>query len=221
MMTKIYSYHEGTEELLVNTFRDADYLDACTISIPLNSVIADNELPKLSENQAYIVTGTRNQDGYFTVTENVTVIDDYRGQKVYIKTTGEEIEHKELGVLPDTVTLIAPLPYSEWSESANNWVEKPNADELRLQDRRKNAGKLNRNQILTELEIRLGFDKEKLVDLANERLEGVRKIKIRNIILEGQAFNLDNDDLWQFFTETLNIEPEQLFEFWEEAKNNY
>lgn len=221
MMTKIYSYHEGTEELLVNTFRDADYLDACTISIPLNSVIADNELPKLSENQAYIVTGTRNQDGYFTVTENVTVIDDYRGQKVYIKTTGEEIEHKELGVLPDTVTLIAPLPYSEWSESESKWVEKPNADELRLQDRRKNAGKLNRNQILTELEIRLGFNKEKLVDIANERLEGVRQIKIRNIILEGQAFNLDNDDLWQFFTETLNIEPERLFEFWEEAKNNY
>lgn len=220
-MTKIYSYHEGTEELLVNTFRDADYLDACTISIPLNSVIADNELPKLSENQAYIVTGTRNQDGYFTVTENVTVIDDYRGQKVYLKMTGEEIEHKELGALPDTVTLIAPVPYSEWSESTNNWVEKPNADELRMQDRRKNAGKLNRNQILTELEIRLGFDKEKLVDIANERLEGVRQIKIRNIILEGQAFNLDNDDLWQFFTETLNIEPEKLFEFWEEAKNNY
>ena len=128
---------------------------------------------------------------------------------------------EELGVLPDTVTLIAPLPYSEWSESANNWVEKPNADELRLQDRRKNAGKLNRNQILTELEIRLGFDKEKLVEIANEKLEGVRKIKIRNIILEGQAFNLDNEDLWKFFTETLNIEPERLFEFWEEAKNNY
>lgn len=218
---KIYSYNEETKELSLSTLRDADYIDACTPSVPLNSVVADSELPSLSNNQAYIVTGTRNQDGYFTVTENVTVIDDYRGQKVYIKTTGEEIEHKELGALPDTVTLIAPLPYSEWSESANNWVEKSNADELRLQDRRKNAGKLNRNQILTELEIRLGFNKEKLVEIANEKLEGVRKIKIRNIILEGQSFNLDNEDLWQFFTETLNIEPERLFEFWEEAKNNY
>lgn len=218
---RIYSYNEETNELFVNTLRQADQIDACTPSIPLNSVIADNELPKLSENQAYIVTGTRNQDGYFTVTENVTVIDDYRGQKVYIKTTGEEIEHKELGALPDTVTIIAPVPYSEWSESANNWVEKPNAEELRMQDRRKNAGTLNRNQILTEVEIREGYDKEKLVDIANERLEGARRIKIRNIILEGQAFNLDNDDLWQFFTETINIEPERLFEFWEEAKNNY
>ena len=220
-MMKIYSYNEETNELYVNTLRDADFIDACTPSVPLDSVIADNQLPSLSKNQAYIVTGSRNQDGYFTITNNVSTIDDYRGQKVYLKTTGEEIEHKELGALPNTVTLIAPTPYSEWSESANNWVEKPNADELRLQDRRKNAGTLNRNQILTELEIRLGFDKEKLVDLANERLEGVRKIKIRNIILEGQAFNLDNDDLWQFFTETLNIEPEKLFEFWEEAKNNY
>ena len=218
---KIYSYNEKTNELYVDTLRDADYIDACTISVPLDSVIADNQLPSLSKNQAYIVTGTRNQDGYFTVTENVTVIDDYRGQKVYLKTTGEEIEYQELGALPNTVTLIAPVPYSEWSESANNWVEKTNADELRLLDRRKNAGSLNRNQILTELEIRLGFDKEKLVEIANEKLEGVRKIKIRNIILEGQAFNLDNEDLWKFFTETLNIEPERLFEFWEEAKNNY
>ena len=186
MKIKIYSYNEETNELYVNTLRDADYIDACTISVPLDSVIADNELPILSNNQTYIVTGTRNQEGYFTVTKNVSTIDDYRGQKVYLKMTGEEIEHKELGALPDTVTLIAPVPYSEWSESANNWVAKPNADELRMQDRRKNAGSLNRNQILTELEIRLGFDKEKLVDIANERLEGVRQIKIRNIILEGQ-----------------------------------
>ena len=148
-------------------------------------------------------------------------IEDHRGKLAYLKENGEKTRITELGVLPDTVTLIAPTPYSEWSESANNWVEKPNADELRLQDRRKNAGKLNRNQILTELEIRLGFDKEKLVEIANEKLEGVRKIKIRNIILEGQLFNLDNDDLWQFLTETLDIEPEKLFEFWEEAKNNY
>lgn len=218
---RIYSYNEETKELLPSTLREADQIDACTPSVPLNSVVADSELPSLSNNQAYIVTGTRNQEGYFTVTKNVSTIEDYRGQKVYIKTTGEEIEHKELGALPDTVTLIAPVPYSEWSESANNWVEKPNAEELRMQDRRKNAGTLNRNQILTELEIRLGFDKEKLVKIANEKLEGVRKIKIRNIILEGQSFNLDNEDLWQFFTETLNIEPERLFEFWEEAKNNY
>lgn len=221
MMTKIYSYHEGTEELLVNTFRDADYLDACTISIPLNSVIADNELPRLSENQAYIVTGERNQDGYFTVTENVTVINDYRGQKVYLKTTGEEIEHKELGVLPETVTLIAPASYSEWSESANNWVEKPNAEELRLKDRRIKAGYLTRNQLLTVLEINRGDNKEKLVEIATSKLTGVSLIKVRNALLEAQTFTLTNDDMWQFFTEILAIDIQLLFEMWEEAQNNY
>ena len=85
-------------------------------------------------------------------------------------------------------------------------------------DKLKNSGSLNRNQILTKLEIRANFDKEKIVESANEKLEGVRKIKIRNIILEEQVFTLDNDDLWQFFTETLNTEPERLFKFWERTK---
>lgn len=218
---KIYSYNEETNELFVNTLRDADYIDACTLSIPLNSVIADNELPRLSENQAYIVTGERNQEGYFTVTENVTVIDDYRSQKVYLKTTGEEIEHKELGVLPETVTLIAPASYSEWSESANNWVEKPNAEELRLKDRRIKAGYLTRNQLLTVLEINRGDNKEKLVEIATSKLTGVSLIKVRNALLEAQTFTLTNDDMWQFFTEILAIDIQLLFEMWEEAQNNY
>ena len=201
--------------------RTADRIDACTPSVPLNSVVADSELPSLSNNQTYIVTGTRNQDVYFTVTENVTVIDDYRSQKVYIKTTGEEIEHKELGALPDTVTLIAPTPYSEWSESANNWVEKPNAEELRLKDRRIKAGYLTRNQLLTVLEIHRGDNKEKLLEIATSKLTGVSLIKIRNALLEAQTFTLTNDDIWQFFTEILAIDIQLLFEMWEEAQNNY
>ena len=218
---QIYSFNENTNELLIKTLRTADRIDACTPSVPLNSVVADSELPSLSNNQTYIVTGTRNQDVYFTVTENVTVIDDYRSQKVYIKTTGEEIEHKELGALPDTVTLIAPTPYSEWSESANNWVEKPNAEELRLKDRRIKAGYLTRNQLLTVLEIHRGDNKEKLVEIARSKLTGVSLIKVRNALLEAQTFTLTNDDIWQFFTEILAIDIQLLFEMWEEAQNNY
>ena len=217
---KIYSINEQTNELFPDTSREADRIDACTFSVPLNSVVADGELPSLSNNQAYIVTGSRNQDGYFTVTENVTVIDDYRGQKVYIKTTGEEIEHQELGALPDTVTLIAPTPYSEWSESANNWVEKPNADELRILDRRKNAGSLNRSQILTEMEVEYGYTKDHLLEKA-EQLTGTHKIKVRVAIEEAQAFTLFNEDIWLFFKDTLGIDKEKLFKFWENAKNNY
>ena len=140
---------------------------------------------------------------------------------VYIKTTGEEIEHKELGALPDTVTLIAPTPYSEWSESANNWVEKPNAEELRLKDRRIKAGYLTRNQLLTVLEIHRGDNKEKLVEIATSKLTGVSLIKVRNALLEAQTFTLTNDDIWQFFTEILAIDIQLLFEMWEEAQNNY
>jgi len=220
-MMKIYSYNKETKELIVNTLRESDYLDACTPSIPLNSVVADNKLPVLPKNQTFIVTGMRNNDGYFTVTKNISTIENFRGCKVFFKDTGEELEYKELGALPDTVTLTPPIPYSEWSESENIWIEKPNADELRLKDRRKNAGSLSRNQILTEIEIHYGKNKEKLVEIAEKELNGIHKIKVRNAILEAQTFTLENDDIWQFFTETLNIELEKLFLLWETAKNNY
>ena len=148
-------------------------------------------------------------------------IEDHRDQIVYLKENGEKIKITELGALPDTVTLIAPARYSEWSESANNWVEKPNAEELRLKDRRIKAGYLTRNQLLTVLEIYRGDNKEKLVEIATSKLTGVSLIKVRNALLEAQTFTLTNDDMWQFFTEILAIDIQLLFEMWEEAQNNY
>ncbi len=218
---KIYTFDEATKEILINTFRDADYIDACTPSIPLNSVIADKGLPALKPNQTLIVTGLRNADGYFAVSRNVEIIDDFRGIAVFDKKTGEQITHHELGMLPEAVTTIPPIPYSKWSESKNTWVELDNADELRLLDRRKAAGTLTRNQILTEIEIRRGENKEKLLEIAERELKGEHLIKVRNVINEAIEFTLANDDIWLFFTETLGIEIEQLFEFWEEAKKNY
>ena len=218
---KIYTFNEIDQEVLINTLREADYLDACTPSIPLNSVIADKGLPALKANQTLIVTGARNADGYFTVSKNLTKIEDYRNQAVYKKDTGEQLTHHELGALPDAVTTIPPIPYSKWSESKNTWVELDNADELRLLARRKAAGTLTRNQILTEIEIRRDENKEKLLEIAERELEGVHLIKVRNAINEAVEFTLENEDIWQFFTETLGIEIEQLFEFWEEAKKNY
>lgn len=153
--------------------------------------------------------------------ENWEYIEDHRDQIVYLKENGEKIKITELGALPDTVTLIAPARYSEWSESANNWVEKPNAEELRLKDRRINAGYLTRNQLLTVLEIHRGDNKEKLVEIATSKLKGVPLLKVRNALLEAQTFTLTNDDMWQFFTEILAIDIQLLFEMWEEAQNNY
>ena len=218
---KIYTFDEFNKEILVNTLREADYLDACTPSIPLNSVVADKPLPVLEVHQTLIVTGLRNADGYFAVSRNVEIIDDFRGIAVFDKKTGEQLTHHELGALPDAVTTIPPIPYSKWSESKNTWVELDNADELRLLDRRRAAGTLTRNQILTEIEIRRDENKEKLLEIAERELEGIHLIKVRNAINEAVDFTLINEDIWQFFTETLGIEIDTLFEFWEEAKKNY
>lgn len=96
-----------------------------------------------------------------------------------------------------------------------------NADELRLLDKRKDAGMLNRNQILTQIELEHGENKEKLVEIAERELTGIHLIKVRNAIMEAQTFTLENDDIWQFFTDTLDIDQDRLFRLWEEAKSNY
>ncbi|NUF09772.1 hypothetical protein GYY70_09575, partial [Snodgrassella sp. ESL0324] len=52
-------------------------------------------------------------------------------------------------------------------------------------------------------------------------LTGIHLIKVRNAIMEAQTFTLENDDIWQFFTDTLDIDQDRLFRLWEEAKSNY
>lgn len=217
---KIYSYNEETNELYVNTLRNADQIDACTPSIPLNSVIADRELPALSLNQTYFINGERDNNGCLTVSKNVSIIADFRNVTTYYKETGEEFIINQLGNLPDNVTILPPIPYGEWSESAGQWVEKANAADLKLLDRRKNAGSLNRSQILTEMEVEYGYTKDHLLEKA-EQLTGTHKIKVRVAIEEAQAFTLFNEDIWLFFKDTLGIDKEKLFKFWENAKNNY
>jgi len=147
--------------------------------------------------------------------------EDHRNDIVFSKKTGEKQIITELGSLPNDVTPIPPIAYGVWSESKNKWVEKTNAEELRLKDRRIKAGYLTRNQLLTVLEIHRGDNKEKLVEIATSKLTGVSLIKVRNALLEAQTFTLTNDDMWQFFTEILAIDIQLLFEMWEEAQNNY
>src|SRR5690554_3431888 len=49
------------------------------------------------------------------------LVEDYRGKTVYDKQTGAAREHRELGPLPDEVTLDEPGPYDKWVEGV--WVE--------------------------------------------------------------------------------------------------
>ncbi|WP_370387818.1 hypothetical protein [Snodgrassella alvi] len=145
-------------------------------------------------------------------------IEDHRGEVVYLKKTGEKQTITAIGKLSKDVTTCAPLPFTEWSEEAGAWVDVANADELRLQDKKEKAGVITRSQLLTAIELQYGKNKDDLLEIAERELTGERLIKIRAAILEAQFFRLDNEDLWLFFTETLSIEPDKLFELWETAE---
>ena len=95
----------------------------------------------------------------------------------------------------------------------------PDAEKLAL--KRSGAFNLSRCQFLTMTELDLGKDKDALMAVVTENYQGKTLVKLRNYIRESQVFSLDNDELWQFLTVTLNVEPDKLFSMWEEAKNNY
>ena len=147
-------------------------------------------------------------------------IEDHRGETVYSKKTGEMVVINELGVLPATVTTI-PYPdiYHQWSDKTNNWIEKADAEQLRLQDKRNNAASLSRTQMLSQLEITLDKNKEALVKDAEDVLKGIDLIKIRNYILETQFFALNDDNWWKYLTDVLHLGEKQIFDIWNEAIN--
>ncbi|MCO6518658.1 hypothetical protein [Snodgrassella sp.] len=151
--------------------------------------------------------------------DNWQYIEDHRGETVYSKETGEVIAIDEPGVLPATVTTM-PCPdiYHQWSEKANSWVEKADAAQLRLQNKRSTTGTLSRMQMLSLLEISLGKNKQALVEAAENAMSGIELIKIRNYILETQNFALENELWWNFLTNILQIQQDNVFKMWEEAR---
>ncbi|WP_239349804.1 hypothetical protein [Snodgrassella communis] len=150
--------------------------------------------------------------------DNWQYIEDHRGETVYSKETGEVVAIDEPGVLPATVTTM-PCPdiYHHWSKKANSWVEKADAAQLRLQNKRSTAGTLSRMQMLSQLEISLGKNKQALVESAENAMSGIKLIKIRNYIVETQSFSLDNDNWWKFLTDVLLLNEKQIFDLWNDA----
>ncbi|WP_239326158.1 hypothetical protein [Snodgrassella gandavensis] len=150
--------------------------------------------------------------------DNWQYIEDHRGETVYSKETGEVVAIDEPGVLPATVTTM-PCPdiYHQWSEKANSWVEKADAAQLRLQNKRSTAGTLSRMQMLSQLEISLGKNKQALVEAAENAMSGIELIKIRNYIVETQSFSLDNHNWWKFLTDVLLLNEKQIFDLWNDA----
>lgn len=95
----------------------------------------------------------------------------------------------------------------------------PDAEKLAL--KRSGTFNLSRCQFLTMTELELGKDKDALMEVVSKNYTGKTLVKLRNYIRESQVFSLDNDELWQFLTVTLNVEPDKLFSMWEAAKSNY
>ena len=96
--------------------------------------------------------------------------------------------------------------------------EKYLPDEEKLALKRSGAFSLSRCQFLTMAELDLGKDKDALMEVVSKNYTGKALVKLRNYILESQVFSLNNDELWQFLTVSLNIEPDKLFILWEAAK---
>ena len=147
-------------------------------------------------------------------------IEDHRGETVYHKGTGKPIIISELGALSENLTACKPLPYTEWEEKENAWVEVANADKLRLNDKKIQAGTLDRSQLLTQIELEYGKNKEELIKIAEQILTEPQLIRVRNAIIEAQTFTLINDDMWDFLTHGLNIKETDLFSLWESAKKH-
>lgn len=99
--------------------------------------------------------------------------------------------------------------------------EKYLSDKEKLALKRSGAFNLSRYQFLTMAELELGKDKDALIGVVSKNYTGKTLVMLRNYILESQVFSLENDELWQFLTVSLNIEPDKLFILWEEAKSNY
>lgn len=115
-MTQIYT--NKNNELIANSLHALEKLDNVTYFAVGDNVIADVDLPPLGENQAYLISGERNADGHYTVSNNVSVVADYRGIDVFDTETGEKVEHTELGDLPDSLTgKPRPGEYHTWGGS--------------------------------------------------------------------------------------------------------
>lgn len=140
---KYYSFNEQNNELLINTLRDFDYLDAVTPSYPIHSVIADVELPELNEKEALIVVSERTSYQYtkndieitinnvMLASQNLEIVEDHRGEKYFSTEDGSEIEIKEIGALPEHITT-EPRP-SIWHTYVDGaWIVTAKSEQAKL-----------------------------------------------------------------------------------------
>lgn len=115
------TYRQENSELIVSSLAELEKIDNVTYYVIGDNVIADEPLPAIKKNQALKVVGERNEDGHYTVSKNVKVVADLRGEKAYNIENGQEVEIQELGELPTNVTL-APRPSEYHTFKSGKWT---------------------------------------------------------------------------------------------------
>lgn len=126
-------YKQINGELISSSLSQLEKIDASTYYSVGDNIVSDSELPVLKKGQALIVSGNRNEKGHFTVSANVKVVPDFRGQTAYRKDDGNSVEITELGELDDVLTLKKPpTPYHTFKN--NKWVLTTEAKNKQLQD---------------------------------------------------------------------------------------
>lgn len=189
---KYYSINENTNEIILSTLRDFDYIDNITPSYPLFSIIHDEDLPVITEKQAYIASGERGVYKYMKddieitinnvllTSQNVVVVEDHRAGDYYSTKDGSKVEIKELGPLPGNVT-DQPKPDGHYKWNGKTWVEDTVAkDEAQKQS---NIAFLNYEENRTEDAI---AKLKRVVDrniATTEELEQFEELEIYSIYL--------------------------------------
>lgn len=128
-------------EVLADTLRDPDMIDAMTPSIPKHAVIIDSDLPATGENEALVMFGERDNSGHYLSSKNVKIVPDFRGKTAYQRTDGQPIDIKDLGELPDSLTFEErPSQYHTFYDA--KWVITDTNKALMLSDQRKKYQKM-------------------------------------------------------------------------------
>lgn len=88
----------------------------------------------------------------------------------------------------------------------------------KLLRKRKDAICLARYQFLTMAELSFDKNKDALISVIEKNFNGKSLIKLRNYLQESQSFSLTSEELWNLLTNILQIDPDKLFNSWEEAQ---
>lgn len=82
------------------------------VGLPANCVEADKIPPDCPS--GYVLCWRDNK---------CVTLEDHRGETYYIKDSGEAVEIKALGPIPNTLTSVPPVEFGVWDDASDSWTE--------------------------------------------------------------------------------------------------